>query len=133
MYPRRLPRCVLRLIQSFQNISTSLRRISSTNRGPIKELISEKTRLSFVLNGALTSLPPQVLITSDPGGKDLASADWLVRNYAITVLPSVASLKILRTDKDVVVSPKPMIGFGDPLFNRTTQTASRKQQVAGFN
>src|SRR6516162_3402663 len=101
--------------------------------GPIKELISEKTRLSFVLNGALTSLPPQVLITSDPGGKDLASVDWLVRNYAITVLPSVASLKILRTGKDAVVSPKPMIGFGDPLFNRTTQTASRKQQVAGFN
>ena len=101
--------------------------------GPIKELISEKTRLSFVLNGALTSLPPQVLITSDPGGKDLASVDWLVRKYAITVLPSVASLKILRTGKGVVVTPKPMIGFGDPLFNRTTQTASRKQLVAGSN
>src|SRR5215467_11538142 len=101
--------------------------------GPIKELISEKTRLSFVLNGALTSLPLQVLITSDPGGKDLASVDWLVRKYAITVLPSVASLKILRTDKDVVVTAKPMIGFGDPIFDRTTQTAARKRQVAGFN
>ena len=101
--------------------------------GPIKGLISEKTRLSFVLNGALTSLPPQVLITSDPGGRDLASVDWLVRKYAITVLPSVASLKILRADKDVVVTAKPMIGFGDPIFDRATQTASRKQQVAGFN
>ena len=101
--------------------------------GPIKELISEKTRLSFVLNSALTSLPPQVLITSDPGGKDLASVDWLVRKYAITVLPSVASLKILRTDKDVVVTAKPMIGFGDPIFDRTTQTAVRKHQLAGFN
>src|SRR6516225_139937 len=101
--------------------------------GPIRELISEKTRLSFVLNGALTSLPPQVLITSDPGEKDLASVDWLARKYAITVLPSVASLKILRTGKDAVVSPKPMIGFGDPIFDRTTQTAARKRQVAGFN
>jgi len=101
--------------------------------GPIRELLSEKTRLCFVLNGALTSLPPQVLITSDPAGKDLASVDWLVRKYAITVLPSVASLKILRTDKDVVVTAKPMIGFGDPIFDRTTQTAARKRQVAGFN
>ena len=32
--------------------------------GPIEEIISHKTRLSFVLSGALTSLPPQVLITS---------------------------------------------------------------------
>jgi CHAT domain-containing protein/Tfp pilus assembly protein PilF len=101
--------------------------------GPIKEFISEKTRLSFVLNGALTGLPPQVLITSNPEGKDLSSVDWLVRKYALTVLPSVASLKILRTDKDVVVTAKPMIGFGDPVFDRTAQTAARKQQVVGFN
>jgi CHAT domain-containing protein len=26
-----------------------------------------------------------------------------------------------------------MIGFGDPIFDTTTQTAARKQQVAGFN
>ena len=34
--------------------------------GPIEEIISRKARLSFVLDGALTSLPPQVLIISDP-------------------------------------------------------------------
>ena len=62
--------------------------------GPIEEIISQKARLSFVLDGALTSLPPQVLITSDPDGKDLNSVDWLIRKYAVTVLPSVASLKI---------------------------------------
>ena len=38
----------------------------STVLGPIEDIISHKTRLSFVLNGALTSLPPQVLITTDP-------------------------------------------------------------------
>ena len=61
--------------------------------GPIEEVIAQKTRLSFVLKGALTSLPPQVLITSDPDGKNLNSVDWLVRKYAVTVLPSIASLK----------------------------------------
>jgi CHAT domain-containing protein len=49
------------------------------------------------------------------------------------VLPSVASLKILRTGKDVVVTAKPMIGFGNPIFDRIAQAAARKQQVAGFN
>ena len=93
--------------------------------GPIEEIISQKTRLSFVFDGALTSLPPQVLITSDPDGKDLDSIDWLVRKYAVTVLPSIASLKILRGDKSTVAAIKPMIGFGDPVFDRTTQTAGR--------
>ena len=100
--------------------------------GPIEEIISQKTRLSFVLDGALTSLPPQVLITTDPDGKDLDSLDWLVRKYAVTVLPSIASLKILRGEKSTVAAIKPMIGFGDPVFDRTTQTAGRPK-VAALN
>jgi CHAT domain-containing protein len=77
--------------------------------------------LSFVLDGALTSLPPHVLITSDPGNKDLGSLDWLIRKYAVTVLPSVASLKVLRGHQSVVAAPKPMIGYGDPVFDRTVK------------
>jgi CHAT domain-containing protein/tetratricopeptide (TPR) repeat protein len=97
--------------------------------GPVEDIISQKTRLSFVLGGALTSLPPQVLLMSDPEGKDLASLDWLVRKYAITILPSVASLKVLRTGKTVAVAAKPMIGFGDPVFDRETQTNAPQQTV----
>jgi CHAT domain-containing protein len=101
--------------------------------GPIEEIISQKTRLSFVFDGALTSLPPQVLITRDPGDKDdLVSLDWLIRKYAVTVLPSIASLKILREEKSTVAVIKPMIGFGDPIFDRTTQAAGRPK-VAALN
>ena len=100
--------------------------------GPIDGVISQKTRLSFVLDGALTSLPPQLLITSDPDGKDLNSVDWLIRKYAVTVLPSVASLEILRGHKSAVTAMKPLIGFGDPVFDRTTQTAGRPK-VAALN
>jgi CHAT domain-containing protein len=88
--------------------------------------------LSFVLDGALTSLPPQVLITTDPDGKNLNSVDWLVRKYAVTVLPSIASLKILRGEKSTVAALKPMIGFGDPVFDRTTRTIGRPK-VAALN
>ena len=97
--------------------------------GPIEGVISEKTRLSFVLSGALTSLPPQVLLTSDPEGKELASVDWLTRKYAITVLPSVTSLKILRSGRAALAAAKPMIGFGDPVFERQP---TAKPQVASF-
>ena len=96
--------------------------------GPIEDIISQKKRLSFVLDRALTSLPPQVLITSDPGDKELVSLDWLVRRYAVTVLPSIASLKILRGEKSTVAAIKPMIGFGDPVFNRRAQREGRGSQ-----
>ena len=100
--------------------------------GPIEDIIAQKTRLSFVLDGALTSLPPQVLITTDPDGKDRSSLDWLIRKYAVTVLPSVASLKVLRGEKSNVAALKPMIGFGDPVFDRTAEAAGR-QKVAALN
>jgi CHAT domain-containing protein len=72
------------------------------------------------------------LITTDPDGKNLNSVDWLVRKYAVTVLPSIASLKILRGEKSTVAALKPMIGFGDPVFDRTTRTIGRPK-VAALN
>jgi hypothetical protein len=91
---------------------------------PIEEFFSGKTLLSFVLSGALTSLPPHALMTRDP--RDLASVDWLARGYAVTVLPSAASLKVLRDGKNAVVADKPMIGFGDPVFDRSAKGARPK-------
>ena len=72
----------------------------------------------MVMNGALTSLPPQVLVTRDPAGKDLKSTDWLIRRHAIAILPSVYSLKVLRGENAKVAAAKPLIGFGDPVFKR---------------
>ena len=99
--------------------------------GPISKVISEKKRLSFVLSGALTSLPPQVLIANDPEGKDIESVDWLIRKYAITVLPSVVSLRILRAGGSIAEASKPMIGFGNPVFERSEQAPS-KQKLASL-
>ena len=98
--------------------------------GPIEEIISQKTRLSFVLDGALTSLPPQVLITSDPDGKDLASLDWLIRKYAVTVLPSVASLKILRGEKSTVAATQADDWIWRPCF-RQDDANSREAACGG--
>jgi CHAT domain-containing protein len=86
--------------------------------GTIADKLQGKTRLSVVTNGALTSLPFQLLVTKDPGNKQLKDIDWLVRSYAITNLPSVASLKTLRSTASSSSAAKPMIGFADPIFSK---------------
>ena len=57
--------------------------------GPVAEKLAGKTRLSVLANGALTSIPLGILITSDPQGKKLRDEDWLIRSYAVTSLPSL--------------------------------------------
>jgi CHAT domain-containing protein len=85
--------------------------------GPIGDIIRSKPRLNFVFNGALTSLPPQVLVVSDPADKPLREVDWLIRAHAVTILPSVASLKVLRAKSLNAEAAKPLIGFANPVFN----------------
>jgi CHAT domain-containing protein/Tfp pilus assembly protein PilF len=85
------------------------------------EKLAAEKRLSIVTNGALTSLPPQLLIAKDPTGKTLKEMDWLIRSHAVTVLPSVASLKILRTGSQASSARKPMIAFADPVFSKAAR------------
>jgi CHAT domain-containing protein/tetratricopeptide (TPR) repeat protein len=86
--------------------------------GPVENIVGPKARWSLVLNGALTSLPPQVLVTSDPAGQALKDVDWLIRAHAVTVLPSVSSFKVLRSKAAAAEAKNPLIGFADPVFDR---------------
>ena len=97
---------------------------------PVEDMLQGKPRLSLVFNGALTSLPPQLLVTRDPAGKALKDVDWLVRSHAVTVLPSVASLKVLRGKSVVAEAKKPLIGFADPIFDRSRQQLAQNTSVA---
>jgi CHAT domain-containing protein len=97
--------------------------------GAFADKIASKPRLSVITNGALTSIPLSLLVTKDPAGKKLKDIDWLVRSHAITILPSVASLKTLRGGTATSAAPKPMIAFADPVFSKSAKRAAR-QQVA---
>ena len=97
---------------------------------PVEDLIAGKPRLSFVLNSALTSLPPQLLVTRDPTGKGLKDVDWLIRSHAVTVLPSVESLKVLRGKSAITDAPKPLIGFADPVFDGDREELAQNTAVA---
>ena len=97
---------------------------------PVADLLRGKPRLSFVLNSALTSLPPQLLVTRNPAGKALKDVDWLIRTHAVTVLPSVESLKVLRGNSVIAGAPQPLIGFADPVFDSDPQRLARNSSVA---
>ena len=91
--------------------------------GPVEMLIKDKRYLAVVPSGSLTALPFHLLVTAKPEDTaDLRNfgpyrdAAWLLRRHAVTVLPSVASLKALRTVAQLDPAAKPFIGFGDPLF-----------------
>jgi CHAT domain-containing protein len=102
--------------------------------GAFKDLIRDK-QLLIVPSGTLASLPFQVLVTEKPSTAipvdgNYGGVAWLMQRHALTVLPSVASLKALRQHAKVSAAAKPYAGFGNPLLtgaSGTDQRASRKQ------
>jgi CHAT domain-containing protein/tetratricopeptide (TPR) repeat protein len=92
--------------------------------GPVESLIGDKPHLLVVPTASLTALPFHLLVTeksAKPPQKpdDLTiyrDAQWLIKRQAVSVLPSVASLKALRGFARKDAAAKPMIGFGDPSF-----------------
>jgi CHAT domain-containing protein len=87
--------------------------------GSIEELIKNKALL-IVPSGPLTQLPFEVLVTAKLDAtaerfKAYQQAAWLGQRQAITMLPSVGSLKALSAAKASGAS-EPFLGFGNPLL-----------------
>jgi CHAT domain-containing protein len=118
--------------------------------GPVEGLIAGKPHLLIAPSGALTALPFHLLVTQRPGlaapaspdASDLAiyrDAAWLAKRHAISVLPSVTSLRALRRFARGDEPRKPMIGFGDPIFDPKAaddtdrRTASRAVNTRGLS
>jgi CHAT domain-containing protein len=101
--------------------------------GPVEALLKDKRSLLVVPSGALTALPFHLLVTEKPKAaipdtlEGYREAAWLIRRQAVSVLPSVVSLKALRAFPHVDHGIKPMIGFGDPLFNPLQDSGGDKR------
>jgi CHAT domain-containing protein/Tfp pilus assembly protein PilF len=98
--------------------------------GPVESAIAKKPKLLVVPTGALTSLPFHVLVTKKPDpavapDDRYRQAAWLLNDKAITVLPSVASLRALRVFAKTSHATKPFIGFGDPQLRRSGGESKR--------
>src|SRR3984893_1395592 len=91
--------------------------------GPVETLTKDKRSLLVAPSGALTALPFHLLVTEQPAAAipekfdGYRDAAWLLKRQAVSVLPSVASLKSLRAFARKDHAVKPMNGFGDPLFD----------------
>jgi CHAT domain-containing protein/tetratricopeptide (TPR) repeat protein len=110
--------------------------------GAVESLIRDKPHLLVVPTASLTALPFHLLLTEKPARpaqkpEDLAAyrdAQWLIKRQAVSVLPSVASLKALRGFARKDVAAKPMVGFGDPSFGADQPgTAPGRQLAAARN
>jgi CHAT domain-containing protein len=109
----------------------------ATLLAPVEKVIHDKKTLLIVPSGALTALPFHLLVTEAPAiaqPSDFAAyrdAAWLLKRHAVSILPSVASLKALRVFARKDLGTKPMVGFGDPIFGPEAESeASRRTAVA---
>ncbi|MVT51183.1 tetratricopeptide repeat protein [Bradyrhizobium yuanmingense] len=105
--------------------------------GPVEVLTKDKRNLLVVPSAALTALPFHLLVTEKPQAaipdrlEGYRSAAWLLRRQAVSVLPSVISLKSLRAFARRDQSVKPMTGFGDPVFNPAAEGPADRRAANG--
>ena len=105
---------------------------------PVKAGWQGASNLLVVANGKLGQVPFGLLATqnvkpaADQEGQPLfgsyKTVPWLIRQVAITQLPSVTSLTTLRATPAPKISRKPFIGFGDPWFNKKEEAQAIAQQ-----
>jgi len=90
---------------------------------PALPFLAGAHELLIVPDGALQSLPFEVLVTRAPARdpddfhpEENRGIAWLARDRAITVLPSVASLRALRQFASGQRAAHPFAGVGDPVL-----------------
>jgi CHAT domain-containing protein/Tfp pilus assembly protein PilF len=64
---------------------------------------------------------------------DYSNAPWLIRKYAITVLPAVSSLRAMRAFARAAPGAEPFTGFGDPILGGNNATSRRATFAALFS
>lgn len=104
---------------------------------PMREEIGRLDTLIVVPSGALESLPFAALLVDKPpktstGGSEAQNfrtsrPAWLIRHFALAVLPSVATLEALRVVKSRPAAPLPFVGIANPVFSGRATAARRSR------
>lgn len=91
---------------------------------PVAHVLAGARHVFTVADGPLSGLPFSVLVTEPPRGDDTDAAAmretaWMIRQYAMTTLPSVSSLAVIRRFPPAgpVAAARPFVGFGAPDFD----------------
>lgn len=107
-------------------------RLYSLILAPAHDLLAGAQHLLVVTDGPLLGMPLHWLVTEPttnlrPTYTEYRHAPWLIRQYAVTVLPSVGSLDALRRLEKRPRALKPFVGFGDPLLGDGEATTSNSR------
>lgn len=88
--------------------------------GDVENIIASKRSLIIVPPNDLLSLPFQALVTRAPASGGAGPIDWLIRRQAVSILPSISSLRSLRQSTVISdVGKRSFFGIGDPLLGDT--------------
>ena len=104
---------------------------------PLSQQWKGAKNLIVVPHGALSELPLSLLVTA-PGSSPLETngqtpfaayraVPWLIRQVAVTQVPTVASLIALRNAPAAASTRRPFVGFADPWFNEREAAEARAQ------
>ncbi len=96
---------------------------------PLEGQFAGASHIYVVPDGPLTSLPFGLLVTGAREGEDddpvaLRATDWLIRRYALTTLPSVESLRVVRQMPPPGADRVAFAGFGDPVLEGRLSVAA---------
>ncbi len=81
--------------------------------GGIEPVVGGKAHLILVPPGDLLRLPFQALVTGPEVG---GQVPWLLRRHAVSVLPSIPSLRTLRRGDAGASGPGQLLAVGDPVL-----------------
>ncbi|NJD35930.1 MAG: CHAT domain-containing protein [Betaproteobacteria bacterium] len=99
--------------------------------GPATSHLIGVKGMMIVPAGPLQSLPFGMLVASPPpviaSDADYRQVDWLAKQYAFSVLPSVSSIQAFRQFAKARSSQEPFAGFGDPLIGGAGSTTRGKR------
>ncbi len=107
---------------------------------PVAHVLAGARHVFTVADGPLSGLPFAVLVTEPPRGDDTDAAAmrdtaWMIRRFAMTTLPSVSSLAVIRRfpPAEPAASARPFVGFGAPDFDGSqAQTVAAADPVSFF-
>ncbi len=82
---------------------------------PLEPALNDTRSLIIATQGPLGSIPFAALSTSEREARK--APEWLIQRLAITHVPTSSSLLALRRAAGGAVASRPLIGFGDPVFD----------------
>lgn len=99
-------------------VLTAAERLYLATVGTVADLVEGKP-LVVVPSPRLAGVPFGMLIAKQPASEAVdrfRDAGWLIKNYAIAMLPAVSSIRIHSSARSGSAERTPYIGFGNPLL-----------------